>query len=175
MPRPRKLRLIGFWPPALRFVPQGQTVPFLGVVSLTLDELEGLRLRDLVGLDQGECAREMGVSQSTVQRMLVSGRHKVADALVHGKAIHIEGGNFVYAAPLQRLHCLDCGAVWREPFLRPQGPYDCAFCGSNAVEAWAPAVGRQPAALKEGLAVLTAEIGALRQRLEQFEMRNPDE
>lgn len=56
-------------------------------VNLVLDELEALRLCDLLGLDQDEAGERMGVSRATVQRLLAAGRSKVADALVHGKGI----------------------------------------------------------------------------------------
>lgn len=61
----------------------------LRVVHLGLDELEALRLCDLLGLEQEEAGRRMGVSRGTVQRLLSSARAKVADALVNGKAIII--------------------------------------------------------------------------------------
>lgn len=72
----------------------------LAEVQLRVDELEALRLKDLAGLDQEECARLMGVSQSTLQRTLSAARAKVADALVMGKAIRIEGGQVSVAEPL---------------------------------------------------------------------------
>jgi predicted DNA-binding protein (UPF0251 family) len=57
-----------------------------------LDELEALRLCDLLGLSQEEAGARMGISRGTVQRLLASARAKVADALVHGKALVLEGG-----------------------------------------------------------------------------------
>jgi len=61
----------------------------LQVVQLALDELEALRLCDLLGLDQETAGMRMGVSRGTVQRLLSSARAKVADALVNGKALVI--------------------------------------------------------------------------------------
>ena len=61
----------------------------LQVVQLNLDELEALRLCDLLGLDQEAAGERMGVSRGTVQRLLSSARAKVADALVNGKALVI--------------------------------------------------------------------------------------
>ena len=62
---------------------------------LTVDEFEAIRLRDYEGLDQTEAARRMGISQPTFQRAYESARKKVADALVNGKAIKIEGGSYM--------------------------------------------------------------------------------
>jgi len=61
---------------------------------LTVEEFEAVRLKDLEEMDQEKAAKKMGVSQPTFHRMLVSGRKKIADALVNGKAIRIEGGIF---------------------------------------------------------------------------------
>jgi uncharacterized protein len=72
-------------------------------VCLSVDEAEAIRLKDLEGLEQEEGADRMGISRPTFQRILVSGRHKVADALLNGKAVKIEGGHIELAtAPL---HC----------------------------------------------------------------------
>jgi len=67
----------------------------LNQVVLGLDELEALRLCDLLGLSQEEAGTRMGVSRGTVQRLLSSARAKVADALVHGKAINIAGADYI--------------------------------------------------------------------------------
>lgn len=64
----------------------------IDVVVMTLDEFEALRLADLVGLYQEQAAEEMGVSRPTFSRIVESAHRKVADALVHGKALRIEGG-----------------------------------------------------------------------------------
>jgi len=82
-------------PPAFtEFLPvrNGGTVPDETV--LTVDEFEAVRLKDLEGLEQCECAARMEISQPTFHRLVVSARRKVADALTHGKTIKIEGGNF---------------------------------------------------------------------------------
>ncbi len=58
-------------------------------VVLHLDELEALRLCDQLDLDQEQAGVRMGISRGIVQRLLASARHKVADALVSGKALAI--------------------------------------------------------------------------------------
>jgi predicted DNA-binding protein (UPF0251 family) len=58
------------------------------------EELEAIRLKDLLGLEQEESAEHMGVSRPTFQRILIEGRAKIAAALIEGQAIRIEGGNY---------------------------------------------------------------------------------
>ena len=72
-------------------------------VSLTFDEIEAMRLADLENLYQEQVATRMGVSRQTVGRILVSARKKVAEALVKGKAIRLEGGQIQFRNPI----CLD--------------------------------------------------------------------
>lgn len=62
---------------------------FLEIVELTKEELEALRLKNIKGLEQVECAKQMKTSQSTFQRILTSAYRKVSEALIKGKAIQI--------------------------------------------------------------------------------------
>lgn len=64
---------------------------------LTVDEFEAVRLKDLEGLEQEEAARKMRISQPTFHRLLIDARKKIADAIVNGKAVKIEGGNYFFA------------------------------------------------------------------------------
>jgi len=68
-------------------------------VNLTVDELEVIRLADLEGLYQEDAAKLMNVSRQTLGRILESAHMKIADALVHGKALSIEGGHVELAGP----------------------------------------------------------------------------
>ena len=61
-------------------------------VVVTLDEFEAIRLADLDGLYQEQAAACMNVSRATFSRIVASAHKKLADALVHGKAVRIEGG-----------------------------------------------------------------------------------
>ena len=63
-------------------------------VQITFDELEAIRLNDWESLGQTASARKMQISQPTFNRILGSARKKVADALVNGKALKIEGGTY---------------------------------------------------------------------------------
>jgi predicted DNA-binding protein (UPF0251 family) len=94
MPRPRLCRRVGFNPAITYFKPRGVPLADLEEVILNVDELEAVRLKDLEGLDQEECAKKMDISQPTFHRLVQSARKKVADSIVNGKALRIEGGNF---------------------------------------------------------------------------------
>lgn len=63
-------------------------------VVLTVDEFEAVRLKDLLGFEQEEAAKEMNISQPTFHRLVQSARKKIADAILNGKALKIEGGNY---------------------------------------------------------------------------------
>jgi predicted DNA-binding protein (UPF0251 family) len=89
MPRPRRLRKINFDPSVRYFKPQGVPMRELKQIELTHEELEALRLRNIEGLDQVSCAREMNTSQSTFQRILTSAYKKISIALICGRAIKI--------------------------------------------------------------------------------------
>ena len=94
MPRPRIPRRVRSEPGVTYFKPAGVMMSQLAHAMLTVDELEALRLKDHEGMGQTEAAGRMRISQPTFQRLLLSARRKVADALVNGKAIRIEGGDY---------------------------------------------------------------------------------
>ncbi|AEJ18837.1 DUF134 domain-containing protein [Gracilinema caldarium] len=96
MPRPIIDRRIRTVPSVTLFQPAGfchQHEP--ADVVLSLDEFEALRLADYEGLYQEAAALQMGISRQTFGRIIESGRKKVADALVNGKVLRVEGGNTV--------------------------------------------------------------------------------
>jgi predicted DNA-binding protein (UPF0251 family) len=76
------------------FKPQGIPLKTLEHAHITVDELEALRLSDYEGLSHEVVAQQMKVSRPTVTRMLAKAHRAVADALVNGKAIRIEGGDY---------------------------------------------------------------------------------
>ena len=114
MSRPVKLRYVAQLPSTALFRPVGVPANVLPPVCLSLEEAESIRLKDLEGLEQEECARRMQISRPTFHRVLESGRRKLADALVNGKAIQIEGGNFGLAQ--RRFRCNNDGHEWNVPF-----------------------------------------------------------
>jgi len=76
------------------FKPAGTSLRGLPEIILTVDELETIRLKDCEGFDQTKSAESMNISQPTFQRIYNSARKKIADAIVNGKAIRIEGGHY---------------------------------------------------------------------------------
>jgi predicted DNA-binding protein (UPF0251 family)/predicted Fe-Mo cluster-binding NifX family protein len=92
MPRPVSERLLGAVIPPRVMKPAGVPARELEEVRLGLDEAEALRLADLEALYQEAAARSMGVSRQTFGRIVESARRKVADAVLNGKALRIEGG-----------------------------------------------------------------------------------
>jgi len=117
MPRPRKTRWIAFSPGVTYFKPQGIPLFALKEVILTIDELESLRLKYEQDLDQIKAAEKMKVSQSTFQRILNSALRKTSEALIRGKALRIEGGDFKIVKPAKRkLKCEDCKNTWEIAF-----------------------------------------------------------
>lgn len=94
MPRPRIPRRVWFEPGVTYYKPAGVRMIHLEEVVLTMDEFEAVRLKDYEGLDQKEAAKKMNISQPTFQRVYESARKKIADAIVNGKAIRIEGGPY---------------------------------------------------------------------------------
>jgi predicted DNA-binding protein (UPF0251 family) len=96
MVRPHRCRRVNLEPNTTYFKPKGVPLVRLEEVILHVDEFEAVRLKDLEGLEQEECAKKMNISQPTFHRLVLSARKKIADAIVNGKAIKIEGGNFKY-------------------------------------------------------------------------------
>jgi len=94
MPRPIKWRIISRRPDVVYFKPAGVPMRLLEEVTLTVEEAEAIRLNDYLELYQEESAKRMGVSRATFQRVLKSGKRKLADAITNGKALRIDGGYY---------------------------------------------------------------------------------
>lgn len=93
MPRPRKWRRVCGLPDFNEYGPV-DVKDDADIVLMTVEEFEAVRLIDLEGLDQEQCADRMNVARSTVQRIYNDARKKIADSLVNGKMLKIEGGNY---------------------------------------------------------------------------------
>lgn len=92
MPRPTKYRRVCNYPTVYGFSPIGGA---LGEpVTLTVDEFETIRLIDKEGLSQENCAVQLGVARTTAQKIYETARNKIANALVNGCALKIEGGQY---------------------------------------------------------------------------------
>jgi len=113
--RPKKDRIVRHNPDVVYFKPRGIPLMKLEEVTLTVDECEAIRLADLEGLSQEEAGEKMGISRATFGRIIQQARKNVADGIINGKAIRIEGGNY-------RIDIQDAGFL-------------CESCGKNHVEA----------------------------------------
>jgi len=96
MVRPRRCRRIRFKPGVTYFKPAGIRMIELEEIVLTLEEYEAMRLVDLEEVDQGKAGKMMKISQPTLSRILKLARKKISDAIINGKSIKIEGGNYSF-------------------------------------------------------------------------------
>ncbi len=111
MSRPQKYRHVQCTPDALYFKPRAVPLCNLEELALTFDELEAMRLADLEGLYQKNAAARMQISRQTFGNIVKTARRIVADALVNGKAIRIEGG-VCSVAKKEGFICDDCSHTW---------------------------------------------------------------
>jgi len=147
MPRPRLCRRVWFKPNVTYFKPAGIRMSGLEKSIITVDEFEAVRLKDLLGLEQEEAAKKMNISQPTFHRLVLSARKKIADAIVNGKAIKIEGGNYKMpnirgtgrgfgrraAGPPAVCVCPVCGNQQDKVAALPCSQMKCNKCGSLMV------------------------------------------
>ena len=98
--RPPKYRIIKQDPRISQFSPRGRAGR-PDEVNLSMDEFEAIRLTDFLGLSQKEAAQSMRVSQQTFSRIIRKARKAVADGLVSGKVIKIQGGYYVISSRAQ--------------------------------------------------------------------------
>jgi predicted DNA-binding protein (UPF0251 family) len=131
MVRPQKSRFVKIDPKISYFKPRGVPMLDLEQVQLTVDELEALRLADFLAMSHEEAGKQMGVSRATFGRIVEQARKTVADALIHGKAINVEGGNYEMEDPTANrpFMCHDCHWRWEEPPGTGR-PKQCPSCGS---------------------------------------------
>ncbi len=94
MPRPRKWRQVCCLPESSKYGPLDSTANIDAFINMTVDEYETIRLIDLEGFTQEECAIQMNVARTTIQGIYSEARKKVAQSLVNGKILLIEGGEY---------------------------------------------------------------------------------
>ncbi len=94
MARPMKMRKVCSLPERNKFGPLDSPNSINGYLNMTVDEYEAIRLIDLEGFTQEECAEQMNVARTTVQGIYVEARKKIAESLVNGKVLLIEGGEY---------------------------------------------------------------------------------
>jgi predicted DNA-binding protein (UPF0251 family) len=136
-------RRVDYLPKITSFKPAGVPLAQLEEIRISIEEAEAIRLKDLECLEQEECARKMNVSRPTFARILQSGRQKMAEALLNGKAIRIEGGN--YELTKRSFRCGN-GHEWEVPFeiMVKKPPELCPTCNTTNIMAllpWKPGSG----------------------------------
>jgi len=129
--RPVNCRRVGSVPQSDYFKPRGIPLSALEEVVLTVDEFEAIRLADLEGLYQEQAAEKMKVSRPTFGRIIESAHEKVAEALVQGKALRIEGGEFEMAST-RKFRCDECQHSWELPYGTGR-PENCPSCKSGNI------------------------------------------
>ncbi|MFC1731907.1 DUF134 domain-containing protein [candidate division KSB1 bacterium] len=127
MPRPKSKRIVHYPPIFTEFKPMGIKGQSLQQVSLSLDEFEAFRLADHEGLSHEEAAEEMEISRSTFSRLLEKTRKKIADFIIRGKLLTIEGGNVHFRNNIIR--CQNCGYMFKTNFNETFS--ECPSCHST--------------------------------------------
>lgn len=107
--RPIKWRKVCCLPESNKFGPLDSAYCEQSHINMTVDEYETIRLIDLEGLNQEECAKQMNIARTTVQGIYVEARRKLAESLVNGKVLIIEGGEY----RLCEGHSSGCGRACR--------------------------------------------------------------
>jgi uncharacterized protein len=130
MPRPKKWRIVSSIPTIKVFGPLGTNVEETELVMMSVEEYESIRLMDLDGLDQNECAKKMMVARSTFQRIYTSAKKKMANCVVNGKVLKVEGGN--YTLNICKMFCSNCGYEWEEKFEEIDENIKCPNCGTES-------------------------------------------
>ena len=128
MSRPKCCRRVAGPPGCCFFGPRGVSQSSQNAVLLGLDEFEAIRLADFEGLYQEQAAERMNVSRQTFGRVIDAARRKVAQALIEGKALRIEGGE-IEMSQMRTFKCSDCQHTWRLPYGTGR-PQDCPACKS---------------------------------------------
>ena len=127
MPRPKNKRIVHEPPLFSEFKPVGIKGQSLEQILLTLDEFEAFRLADDIGLSHAEAADEMEISRSTFTRLIETSRKKIAELIINGKLLTIEGGNIHFRKNLMR--CQSCGHMFRINF--NETLTECPSCNSK--------------------------------------------
>uniref|UniRef100_UPI0026F13910 DUF134 domain-containing protein n=1 Tax=Phascolarctobacterium succinatutens TaxID=626940 RepID=UPI0026F13910 len=109
MPRKVKCRKVCHYPQTLEFLPQNNNAQEQEPIVLTVDEYEAIRLIDRRGMSQEQCAAFMQIARTTVQRIYETARKKLADFVVEGRPLRIEGGDFrLCNGSSTGCGCVDC-------------------------------------------------------------------
>ncbi len=127
MPRPTKERIVHHPPLFDNFKPIGIQANFLEEIHISLDEYEAIRLADHLGQDHSEAADAMGISRPTFSRLVEKARNKIADFLINGKILKIDGGSIHFKGNLFK--CSKCGTIFESDIESLVSK--CEKCGSE--------------------------------------------
>ena len=106
MARPQNNRIVNNPPLFNEFKPVGVAGRNLNKIYISIDEYEAIRLADNEGLSHLDASAEMNVSRSTFSRLIESARKKIAEFIITGKLLSIEGGNIHFTNNI--IKCIDC-------------------------------------------------------------------
>ncbi|OHD12029.1 MAG: hypothetical protein A2Y34_13715 [Spirochaetes bacterium GWC1_27_15] len=131
MPRPTKCRKLHYTPDFYYFKPAGIPGRNLEEVILTLDEFEAIRLADFENLYQEDAAKQLNVSRQTFGNIIDSAHKKIADTIINGKILKIEGGN-IDSLKERNFICYQCKNEWSVPF-GVERPSNCPNCNNENI------------------------------------------
>jgi len=109
-------------------------------VSITIDQLEAMRLADLEGMSHNDAADIMKVSRQTFGRIIEQARQSVTLALVNGKILNVESDDNIEFIE-REVKCIECGCEWIQSAAddkiddcgKQLEPVVCESCGSSEV------------------------------------------
>ena len=104
--RPVIKKIVNTLPLYAYFKPQGIPMTNLKIETLSFEEIEALKLKDVENMDQETAAEKMGISRSTFQRIVKSARYKLVKSVIEGKALKVEGGNYIPSDKVIKKQCL---------------------------------------------------------------------
>jgi len=129
MSRPKNNRIVHEPPVFTDFKPIGIKGDAIEQVLLNLDEFEAFRLADHLGLSHEEAAGEMEISRPTFTRLIEKARNKIAEFVIEGKMLSIDGGNIHFRNNI--IKCLSCGHMFRTKFSDTISK--CPACNSDHI------------------------------------------
>jgi len=129
MPRPQNNRIVHEPPLFSEFKPIGVRGQNLKQIVLTLDEFEAFRLADQLGLSHADAAEEMKISRSTFSRLIAKARKKIAEFIIQGRLLTIEGGSVHFRFNI--IQCQDCNLMFQMNL--SQAITACPECNSTRI------------------------------------------
>lgn len=127
MPRKKMKRMVQSPPLFTEFKPVGVRRLSLESIELSIDEYEAIRLADHIDMNHNEAAAEMEISRSTFTRLIENARKKIAEFVIEGKQLQIDGGNIHFRGNI--IKCSSCGHMFKTSF--EKNMIKCPACGSK--------------------------------------------